>query len=161
MAALGLTRQVVLASLACGSLFIWSGAIGYAVPDDGDASIEHRVRMLSLELRCLVCQNETLADSPADLAVDLRREIHEQMEAGRTDEQIVAFLTERYGDFVRYRPPLKPTTYALWFGPFLLLGSGLLALYLQLVRRGTPSDALPVSSDERRRARRLLEGESR
>src|SRR5258705_9712591 len=90
-----------------------------------DPVIEKRLMKLSQELRCLVCQNETLADSRADLAEDLRREIREQMKAGKTDQEIIAFLTQRYGDFVLYRPPVKPTTYLLWFGPFLLLIGGL------------------------------------
>ena len=94
-------------------------------PDDADAELEKRVHAFSQQVRCLVCQNETLADSRAELAVDLRREIREQMKAGRSDEEITAFLTERYGDFVLYRPPLKPSTYPLWFGPFVLLAGGL------------------------------------
>jgi len=117
---------------------------------------EKRVTMLSHQLRCLVCQNETLADSRADLAADLRKEIREQVVAGRTDGEIIAFLTDRYGDFVLYRPPVKPSTYVLWFGPFLLLGSGLLALYRSVKRRPSLHRSRRVSAEERKRARQLL-----
>ena len=115
---------VVLAIFSCFRLFA-----------SDNRELEKRVMALSRQLRCLVCQNETLADSQAELAADLREQIREQMKAGRTDKEIVAFLTDRYGDFVLYRPPLKPRTYVLWFGPFLLLGGGLFALYRSLKRR--------------------------
>jgi cytochrome c-type biogenesis protein CcmH len=105
-----------------------------------DAELEKRVMAFSQEIRCLVCQNETLADSRAELAVDLRQQIREQMKAGRTDEEITAFLTDRYGDFILYRPPLKPATYVLWFGPFALLGCGLFVLYRCLKRAQTAPD---------------------
>src|SRR6266853_5678800 len=89
-----------------------------------DPELEKRVMALSEQLRCLVCQNETLAGSHADLAADLRQEIREQMKAGKSDQEIITFLTERYGDFVLYKPPVKATTYLLWFGPFVLLLGG-------------------------------------
>src|SRR6185295_10336126 len=117
-----------------------SGVAAQSGPDDADAKLEERVRVFSQQVRCLVCQNETLADSRAELAVDLRREIREQMKAGRSDEQIIAFLTERYGDFVLYRPPLKPSTYPLWCGPFVLLAGGLFALYRSLQQWPTRLD---------------------
>jgi cytochrome c-type biogenesis protein CcmH len=113
---------------------VLSGVVAGQAPEDSDLELEQRVRAFSQEVRCLVCQNETLADSQADLAADLRREIREQMQAGKSDEEISAFLTARYGDFVLYRPPLKPSTYPLWFGPFVLLGVGLFALYRRLHR---------------------------
>ena len=100
-----------------------------------DSEIERRVMMLSRQLRCLVCQNETLADSRADLAADLRKQIREQIEAGKSDKDIMGFLTDRYGDFVLYRPPVKPTTYVLWFGPFLLVAGGLFTLCRSLIQR--------------------------
>src|SRR5438034_1751303 len=106
-----------------------------AQPEAGDPELEKRVMKLSQELRCLVCQNETLADSRADLAEDLRSKIREQMKAGKSDKEIVAFLTDRYGDFVLYRPPVKPTTYLLWFGPFVLLIAGLALLFHYLKQR--------------------------
>src|SRR4029078_5326782 len=107
-----------------------------APPASGDDPvIENRLNNLAKELRCLVCQNETLADSRAGLAEDLRREIREQMKAGKSDKEIIGFLTARYGALLLYRPRVTPTTYLLWFGPFILLGSGLVFLYRQLKQR--------------------------
>ena len=123
---------------------------------DADAKLEERVQAFSRQIRCLVCQNETLADSTAELAVDLRREIREQMKAGRSDEEITAFLTKRYGDFVLYRPPVKPSTYLLWFGPFVFLGLGLFALICRLKHGPTRSNVRAISPGERKRARQLL-----
>src|SRR6266852_1182474 len=100
-----------------------------------DPQIEQRMQALTQQLRCLVCQNETLADSQADLAEDLRRQIREQMKAGKSDQEIIAFLTQRYGDFVLYKPPVKATTYLLWFGPFVFLLMGIAVLYRYLKRR--------------------------
>src|SRR6266540_4553149 len=100
-----------------------------------DPELEKRLTTLAKELRCLVCQNETLADSQADLAEDLRRQIREQMKAGKSDQEIISFLTQRYGDFVLYKPPVKSTTYLLWFGPFVLLLMGIAVLYRYLKRR--------------------------
>jgi len=108
--------------------------LGTIPSDDG---VTDRVMALARELRCLVCQNQTLADSQADLAVDLRNQITSMVKAGKTNQDIVNFLVERYGDFVLYRPPLKPTTYALWFSPFgaLLFGAWLLYRRIQLLSR--------------------------
>jgi cytochrome c-type biogenesis protein CcmH len=122
-----------------------------------DPVLEQRLIGISNELRCLVCQNESLAGSRADLALDLRREIRTQIRAGKTDEQILSFMVERYGDFVRYRPPFNPVTWLLWLGPFGLLGAGV----WMLVRmgRGRPSagPAQPVLDDaQRAKARALL-----
>src|SRR5438876_1578960 len=100
-----------------------------AEPLAKDPILEDRVMNLARELRCLVCQNETLADSRADLAEDLRRQIREQMKAGKSDQEIIVFLTQRYGDFVLYRPPVRPATYLLWFGPFCFLVLGLVLLF--------------------------------
>jgi len=133
-----------------------SGVAAQSGPDDAAAALEERVRGFSQQVRCLVCQNETLADSRAELAVDLRREIREQMKAGRSDGQIIAFLTERYGDFVLYRPPLKPSTYPLWFGPLVLLHGALLALCRHLKQRAARLDVEPPSAAEQKRARQLL-----
>lgn len=94
-----------------------------------EPAIEARLQAISEELRCLVCQNETLAASRAELAEDLRREIRSMIRAGKNDDQIMSFLVDRYGDFVRYRPPFKPVTWALWLLPFLLLASGAGVLY--------------------------------
>lgn len=109
-----------------------------AVPMADDEAVEQRLVVIAAEVRCLVCQNESLAGSRAELAQDLRREIRALIRAGRSDEQILDFLVSRYGDFVRYRPPLKPSTWLLWAGPFLFLGIGLGTLAWQLRRRAGP-----------------------
>lgn len=131
-----------------------------AKPSAADPVLEERVMKLSRELRCLVCQNETLADSQADLAEDLRNQIREQMKAGKSDKEIIAFLTDRYGKFVLYRPPVDPTTYLLWFGPFVLLLSGLLLLFRFVKQRSGVIAESPLSVEERRRAEALLAAES-
>ena len=121
-----------------------------------DPAIEARMKHLTKELRCLVCQNETLADSQAPLAEDLRREIREQIKAGKTDQEIIAYATQRYGDFVLYNPPVKATTYLLWFGPFVLLLGGTTFLYRYLKRRRELIEVKPLTTEERRRAEKLL-----
>jgi cytochrome c-type biogenesis protein CcmH len=131
-----------------------------ARPMAEDPVLEERLMNLSRELRCLVCQNETLADSRADLAVDLRNEIREQMKAGKTDQEIIAFLTARYGDFVLYRPPVKATTYFLWFGPFVLLLAGLFLLFRYVKQRRQSIVDKPLSADQRRDAEALLQTSS-
>lgn len=132
-----------------------------ARPMAEDPVLEERLMNLSRELRCLVCQNETLADSRADLAVDLRNEIREQMKAGKTDQEIIAFLTARYGDFVLYRPPVKGTTYLLWFGPFVLLLGGLFLLFRYLKQRRQLITEKPLSADQRRDVEALLQASDR
>jgi cytochrome c-type biogenesis protein CcmH len=124
-------------------------------PSD-DPVIEQRLAKLSKELRCLQCQNQTLADSPAGLAADLRREIREQMKAGKSDQEIIAFLTQRYGDFILYRPRVTYATYLLWFGPFVLLVAGLYALFRYIKQRRDLISEKPLSADEHRRAEELL-----
>src|SRR2546429_9858015 len=121
-----------------------------------DPQIEQRMKNLTEQLRCLVCQNETLADSRADLAEDLRKEIREQMKQGKSDQEIIAFLTQRYGDFVLYKPPVKATTYLLWFGPFVLLIAGTLVLFRFLRRRREMIQEQPLTADERKRAEEIL-----
>jgi len=125
------------------------------VPSD-DPVIEQRLANLSKELRCLQCQNQTLADSPAGLAADLRREIRLQMKAGKSDQEVVAFLTQRYGDFILYKPRVTFTTYILWFGPFVLLLGGLYVLFRYIKQRRDLITEKPLSADERRRAEELL-----
>ncbi len=100
-------------------------------------AVEARLKKLSTELRCLVCQNSTLADSDAPLAQDLRNEIRKLIETGKTDEEVVAYLVARYGDFVTFRPPVNATTALLWFGPFLMLVIGLITLVVVLKKRAT------------------------
>jgi cytochrome c-type biogenesis protein CcmH len=133
---------------------------GEAVPAAEDPQLEARVRALSEELRCLVCQNQTLADSNAPLAEDLRREVREKMRAGMSNQAIIEFLVSRYGDFVLYRPPFKATTALLWAGPFLLLAAGGAVLYLNLARRRRRISDHPLQPEEHRQAMHLL-GEDR
>jgi cytochrome c-type biogenesis protein CcmH len=121
----------------------------------GDEALEKRVAALSAELRCLVCQNQTIADSNADLAVDLRRQIREQLSGGKSERDVIDFMVQRYGDFVLYRPPLKASTVLLWCGPFLLLAFGLVLL-VRRIRSGSRS-AAPLSDAERARAASLLD----
>ena len=130
---------------------------GEAQPMAQDPQVEARMLAISEELRCLVCQNETLAASHADLAEDLRREVRSLIRQGKSDAEIKAFLVARYGDFVLYRPPVKPTTWLLWFGPFLLLGGGLLGLVLYLRRRAAAPAELTLSAAEHARAESLLD----
>ena len=127
-----------------------------AAPTSDNPALEARMMQLAQELRCLVCQNETLADSRADLAEDLRKEIRELMKQGKSDQEIIAFLTQRYGDFVLYNPPVKATTYLLWFGPFVLLIVGTLVLFRFLKRRREMIQEQPLTADERKRAEELL-----
>jgi cytochrome c-type biogenesis protein CcmH len=107
----------------------------HAVPTAADPALEARMLAIAGELRCLVCQNQTIADSHADLAADLREEVREMLRAGRSADEIRRYMTDRYGDFILYRPPFKPTTFALWLGPALLLAIGAAALAVSLVRR--------------------------
>jgi cytochrome c-type biogenesis protein CcmH len=121
-----------------------------------DAAIESRLMLLSRELRCVVCQNEALSESPAELAGDMRQEIRELMKDGKTDQEVLDFLTSRYGDFVLFRPPFKPLTYLLWIGPFAFLGFGVLFWFMALRARRTFKSA-PVSHEKIAAAARLLE----
>src|SRR2546422_8784637 len=120
-----------------------------------DAALERRVTDLAHELRCLVCQNQTLADSNAPLAVDLRNQIREQLAAGKSERDVVDFMVARYGDFVLYRPPLKASTVLLWAGPFVFLLAGFYVLARFLRRRRIPEPQL--SAADRARAAKLLE----
>jgi cytochrome c-type biogenesis protein CcmH len=117
---------------------------------------EARLKALAVELRCLVCQNQTLADSNAPLAEDLRREVREMIAKNMSDQQIIDFLVERYGDFVLYRPPLRVTTTLLWGGPFLLLAIGGTALILAVRRRQKTLPEAVVSDAEHARVEQLL-----
>jgi cytochrome c-type biogenesis protein CcmH len=127
-----------------------------AAPLAEDPAVEKRLIEISGELRCLVCQNESLAGSQADLAKDLREEVRGLIKAGKTDLEVKDFLVSRYGDFVLYRPPVKPTTYLLWLGPFLLLFVGLFALIRFLKKRSREVVDTPLSDDEMKRAAALL-----
>ena len=125
-----------------------------AQPMADDPVLEAQVQRIAEELRCLVCQNETIAASHADLAVDLRRQIRLQLQQGRTQAQILDFMVQRYGDFVLYRPPLKASTWLLWGGPFVLLVVAAAALAVTIRRRR--SAASPLRADETERVRKLL-----
>jgi cytochrome c-type biogenesis protein CcmH len=131
-----------------------------AAPAADDPVLEQRLMALSAELRCLVCQNQSLADSHADLAVDLRNQIREQMRAGKSDEQIRAWLTQRYGDFVLYRPPVKSSTLLLWFGPFALLAVSVTLFLAYLRRRRREAARPPLTDEERARAEALIRADS-
>ncbi|SFN43913.1 cytochrome c-type biogenesis protein [Variovorax sp. OV329] len=121
--------------------------------------LEEREVALATSLRCMVCQNQTLAESNAPLALDMRRQIHEQLAAGRSEAQIRDYFEERYGAFVRYDPPFRPSTWLLWLGPFALLLLGL-AVLARIVRRRQRAAPQPLTPAERSRAAALLKGDS-
>jgi cytochrome c-type biogenesis protein CcmH len=134
-------------------------------PEVGEnPAAERHMMQLAAELRCLQCQNQTLADSNAPLAVDLRQEIRELLAKGQSDQQVKQYLAARYGDFVFYRPPVQGNTLLLWFGPGLVLVGGLLALYVTLKRRLARLEAEGVTADlsdaDARRAQNLLDEET-
>src|ERR1700747_2123753 len=128
-------------------------------PAPAQTELDARLKHLESELRCLVCQNQTLADSNADLADDLRREVRTLALAGRSDDEIKTYLVARYGDFVLYNPPVKPVTWMLWFGPFALLAGGGAAWWVVLRRRVRSLGVAPTKgdADAEARARALLE----
>jgi cytochrome c-type biogenesis protein CcmH len=130
-----------------------------AVPTVADPVTSRREVELAAQLRCLVCQNQSIAESNADLAVDLRNQVREQIAAGRSDAEIIDYMTARYGDFVLYRPPFKATTVLLWLGPVLLLGLGaLVAVRLVRTRR---REVVHLSPQDHARAEQLLAGTAR
>ena len=117
------------------------GAWAKDAPDAAaDPVLEARMMRIATELRCLVCQNQTIADSHADLAVDLREEVRVMLRKGETDQQVLKYMTDRYGDFVLYRPPVRATTWLLWFGPGVLLVGGLIGLIALLRKRTRMGD---------------------
>ncbi len=126
-----------------------------AAPTAADPQLEKRVMRLAEELRCLVCQNQTIADSNADLAVDLRNQVREQLKSGKSEQDVIDFMVARYGDFVLYRPPVKATTLLLWLGPLLLAALGIGMLVRRLNRRRAEVPAA-LSDAERARAEALL-----
>ena len=130
---------------------------GEAVPTADDVALEKRVMAVAGELRCLVCQNQTIADSHAELAIDLRNQVREKLRQGMSEREIVDYMVVRYGDFVLYRPLMKRSTLLLWFGPLLLLigAFGVLAIKLRQ-RQKTIRQAPELSADEHARAASLL-----
>ncbi|HPU79422.1 cytochrome c-type biogenesis protein [Accumulibacter sp.] len=130
---------------------------GEARPLAADEATEQRLIAIASELRCLVCQNESLSGSNAELANDLRREIRGLIRDGRSDAEIMEFMVSRYGDFVRYRPPLKGSTLLLWFGPGLLFVTGLTSLVIYLRRRDRAIRNTPLTAAEQQRAEALLQ----
>lgn len=125
-----------------------------------DPALEKRVNEIGLELRCLVCQNQTISDSNAGLAVDLKNQIREQLQAGRSEKQIIDFMVERYGDFVLYRPPVRATTVLLWAGPFVLLALAVFGAVVVVRRRRVEADNAPqLTEAQRRKAAQLLQDE--
>jgi cytochrome c-type biogenesis protein CcmH len=156
----GLRRCALPVALACLlQCGVSIATAGEAEPLAGDPVLESRMLHLAEELRCLVCQNQTIADSHAALALDLKAQIREQLGAGRSDAQVLAYMVERYGDFVLYRPPLKATTAALWIGPFALLALGAGIAVAVVRRRRTGSDAIVLSDSQRQRAAAMLADE--
>ncbi|HBB98364.1 MAG TPA: cytochrome C biogenesis protein CcmH [Blastocatellia bacterium] len=145
-----------LIALICISICFVVVVIAKDAQPNEDPQIEQRMKNLTEQLRCLVCQNETLADSRADLAEDLRKQIREQMKAGKSDKEIITYLTDRYGDFVLYKPPVKATTYLLWFGPFVFLIGGTIVLLRFVKRRREMIHEEPLTAAERKQAEEIL-----
>ena len=146
--ALLLALQCALAGLAAQA--------NEAQPLAEDPVVEKRMVAISEELRCLVCQNESLAGSRADLALDLKREIRGLIKAGKSDAEIMDFMVSRYGDFVRYRPPVNPVTWLLWFGPFALLAGAVAGLVAYLRRRASRVQPAHLSAADKASAEALL-----
>jgi cytochrome c-type biogenesis protein CcmH len=146
---------LVLALLACSAS--WSKEATLLADDP---VVEQRLISISEEMRCLVCQNESLAGSRSDLANDLRRELRTLIKQGKSDAEIREFMVSRYGDFVLYRPPVKPMTWMLWLGPFVLMIAGVVALFVYMRRRNSEITEVVLTEQEIKRAAALLqEGE--
>jgi len=149
----------LLAAVGIAGWLLCQGVAAFAVePDEmlADPALEARAREISKELRCLVCQNQSIDDSSADLARDLRILVRQRLVAGDSDEQVVQYVADRYGDFVLLRPPLKPATLALWLAPPLLLVAGAIMSILYLRRRRAVETAQPLTPEEQRRLDELL-----
>ena len=131
------------------ALFVFAGLAAAAQPlRFADAAEEARFRALAAELRCVMCQNQSLADSDAPIARDLRAQVLEMMREGRSDDEIQAYLVERYSDFVLYRPPMKPSTWLLWFGPGLVLVGGAATVVAIVRRRAAAAPPAPPAEDD-------------
>lgn len=148
--------KVTIFVLVLFSVFPLSTWAKEAIPVAEDPDIEKRMLALTVDLRCLVCQNESIADSRAEFSNDIRREIREQIKDNKTDKEIVQFLVDRYGDFVLYNPPMKPTTILLWFGPAILFAIGLGSLIVYLKRRRVQIEDVSLSQEQLKEAEALL-----
>ncbi|MBI5659684.1 MAG: cytochrome c-type biogenesis protein CcmH [Nitrosomonadales bacterium] len=148
--------------LALTALALPQAYAGEAEPTADDVVLEKRVNAVSEELRCLVCQNQTIADSHAELAIDLKNQVREKLKQGMSEREIVDYMVERYGDFVLYRPQVKSSTLLLWFGPFalLLLAFGVLVAKLRQ-RRKAMREVPKLSADDHARAESLLSGKDK
>jgi cytochrome c-type biogenesis protein CcmH len=153
-------RKFIVAGLFAGSIAaVGSSLFAADAPSaSADPLLEKRVMQISEELRCLVCQNQTIADSHAELAVDLRNQVREMLKRGMSEQDIKSYMVQRYGDFVLYRPPVKGNTWVLWGGPFVLLLGGLGFLFVKLRQRGRKVDVADRTMDNEsvRKAERLL-----
>ena len=134
-------------------------ALACAASARADPSIEESEARLAASLRCLVCQNQTLAESNAPLAADMRRQIREQLSEGKSEQQVTSYFEQRYGAFVRYDPPFKPATWLLWLGPFVLLAIGFAVMW-RVVRRHGSHEFPRLTPAERARAESLLKGDA-
>ena len=146
-------KHLTMALLVCVSL---TAQAKVAPNTSADPALEARVMVIAEELRCLVCQNETIAASHADLAIDLKNQIRLKLTQGQSQKQILDFMVDRYGDFVLYRPPLKITTVLLWLGPFALLAIAALMLVLNVRRRRRSAQPAALSDADIAKARELL-----
>ena len=155
-----------IAKIACISFLLFllipvSGGAKEAIPVAEDPEIEKRMLALTMDLRCLVCQNEPISDSRAEFSNDIRREIREQIKANKTDEEIVQFLVDRYGDFILYNPPMKASTILLWFGPIVLLLIALSSLVIYLRRRRAQIEDVSLSQEQLKEVEALLNEEKK
>lgn len=146
--------------LLCLSLWLSVASGGEGVPVAEDPVLEAKVQTLAEQLRCLVCQNQNLADSHADLAIDLKNQVRAMLKQGLSEQEVIDFMVQRYGDFVLYKPPVKATTWLLWGGPFVLLAGGLGLLFVKL-RRRTAQIKSCLSDEQRAAARQLLNSDRR
>ncbi len=148
--------------LALVVFMIGTGAAIAVLPDEvlDDPALETRARALSQNLRCLVCQNQSIDDSDADLARDLRIIVRQRLVAGDTDDQVIQYVVDRYGDYVLLKPPVKWTTYALWYGPPAILAIAGAALLLAARQRRGRAETAGLSQDEERRLAALLDGDA-
>ena len=154
---LTLMNKIFLVTIFISALFAAVVSAKEAQPMAADPELEARVNDITKELRCLVCQNQTIADSHADLAIDLKNQVRHMVQTGKTQSEIVDYMVQRYGDFVRYRPPMEPKTFLLWLGPFMLMIAGVVLLVVNLRKRKKIIIDAPLSADENDRLQSLLD----